>query len=987
MIGKTLGHYRIVEKIGAGGMGVVYKALDTRLDRPVAIKVLSAEKVADSNRKRRFVQEAKAASALNHPNIIAIYDIDQTEGRDFIAMEYVPGKTLDELIHPDGLPLSLTLKYAVQITDALAKAHAAGIVHRDLKPSNIIINDDGIVKVLDFGLAKLTEQSAGKELASTATVDPGERPVTEKGVIVGTVDYMSPEQAEGRTVAPSSDIFSFGSVLYEMVTGRGAFAGDTKISTLLAIINKEPAPLSAELPPNLEKIITRCLRKEPARRYQNASELRADLQRLQHDSDLSVQLSAMMTPKVLLRRTMKLRIVIPALALMAVLVFSSVWFIKRQSKISWARNIALLEIERLVRDGWQNNIEAYNLALKAETYIPDDPKLAKLFLQCSRKLSIDTAPEGAKVYVSAYKNPKADWDFLGISPVKELRLPDHFYRCKIEKPGFETQIFAFRNFEYDTAAGKVKPSTNLSRILHKSGSLPSEMVYVSGGKALGDFLIDKYEVTNRQYKEFIDKGGYLKKEYWKNKIIRDGKELSWQQAMKEFVDQTGRPGPSTWNAGTYPNGQEDWPVNGVSWHEAAAYAEFAGKALPTNAHWNSATGLNVFTRVINHSLILQSNFRGEGPDPARKNTGIAMSGAFDMAGNVREWCWNEAPKGRSIRGGAWDDAIYMFTAITQAPAMDRSPRNGFRCVRYLNPDVIAASAFGPVTDSESRNFYKEQPVSEAVFQTYKDQFSYDPEDLRPTIQERREQPEWVTEKISFEAAYPGERMQLFLFLPKNAASPYQAVIYFPGSNATWAGSTENLEESNREIIRTVVTSRRAFVFPIYKGTYGRNQDFTDADRIHGGNDTRRYVEYLAQIVKDFKRSIDYLETRKEIDHERLAFYGFSWGGALGNIIPAVENRLKVSVLLVGGFWRNRIRPEADLINYVTRVRIPTLMLNGKYDVHAFPYETTVKPMFDLLGTPKEHKRIVLYETDHFVPRNELIKEMDAWLDKYLGRPN
>jgi eukaryotic-like serine/threonine-protein kinase len=987
MIDKTLGHYQIVEKIGAGGMGVVYKARDTRLDRPVAIKVLSAEKVADSDRKRRFVQEAKAASALNHPNIVTIYDIDQTDGRDFIAMEYVPGKTLDELIHPAGMPLSLALKYAVQIADALGKAHAAGIVHRDLKPSNIIINDDGIVKILDFGLAKLTEQSAGNEFASAATVDPGERPVTEKGVIVGTVDYMSPEQAEGRAVAPSSDIFSFGSVLYEMVTGRGAFAGDTKISTILAIINKEPAPLSAELPPNLEKTITRCLRKDPARRYQNASELRADLQRLQQDSDLSVHLAALMTPKVLLRRTLKFRIVIPVFVILAALVFSSVWFIKRQAKINWARNIALPEIERLVRDGWQNNIEAFNLALKAEAYIPNDPKLATLFLQCSRKLSIDTTPEGAKVYVRAYINPQGDWDFLGISPVKEQRFPDHFYRLKIEKAGFETEISAFRNVEYDFATGKGKPSTNISKILHKTGSLPPGMVYVSGGKDLGDFFIDKCEVTNRQYKEFIDRGGYLKKEYWKNKIITDGKELSWQQAMKEFVDQTGRPGPSTWNSGTYPNAREDWPVNGVSWYEAAAYAEFAGKALPTNAHWNSATGLNVITRVIVHSLIPQSNFRGEGPEPAGKNPGMALSGAFDMAGNVREWCWNETPKGRSIRGGAWDDAIYMFVTITQAPAMDRSARNGFRCVRYVNPDMIAASAFEPIKDPEIRNYYKEQPVSDAVFQTYKDQFSYDPKDLKSTIQERKEQPEWVTEKISFEAAYPGERMQLFLFLPKNAAPPYQAVIYFPGSSATWAGSAQALEESNNNVIRMVVTSRRAFVFPIYKGTYGRNQDFTDADRIHGGNDTHRYVEYLAQVVKDFRRSIDYLETRKDIDRERLAFYGFSWGGALGSILPAVEDRLKASVLLVGGFGRGNVRPEADPINYVTRVRIPTLMLNGKYDVHAFPYDTTVKPMFDLLGTPKEHKRIVLYETDHFVPRNELIKEMDAWLDKYLGRPN
>ena len=190
MIGKTLGHYQITEKLGEGGMGVVYKARDTHLDRFAAIKVLPPEKVSDPERKRRFIQEAKAASALNHPSIITIYDIDQAEGIDFIAMEYVAGKTLDELIPRKGMRLSLALKYAVQIADALARAHGAGIIHRDLKPSNVMVDEHGLVKVLDFGLAKLTE-AAGPE-AETVSTRTGE------GAIVGTVAYMSPEQAEGK---------------------------------------------------------------------------------------------------------------------------------------------------------------------------------------------------------------------------------------------------------------------------------------------------------------------------------------------------------------------------------------------------------------------------------------------------------------------------------------------------------------------------------------------------------------------------------------------------------------------------------------------------------------------------------------------------------------------------------------------------------------------------------------------------------------------
>jgi tetratricopeptide (TPR) repeat protein/predicted Ser/Thr protein kinase len=287
MIGKTLGHYQVVEELGAGGMGVVYKAHDLHLDRFVAIKVLPGEKVADPERKRRFKQEAKAASALNHPNIVHIYDIAADQGVDFIAMEYVKGETLEQRINRKNLRLNDVLKCAVQIADALAKAHAAGIVHRDLKPSNIIVGEDGMLKVLDFGLAKLMEAAESPTNATTATAGDATA-VTEKGAIVGTVSYMSPEQAEGRPVDGRSDIFSFGSVPYEMITGRRAFQGESKISILAAILHQEPSPVSAVsagVPQELERTITRCLRKAPARRFQTMADLKVALEELRDESE------------------------------------------------------------------------------------------------------------------------------------------------------------------------------------------------------------------------------------------------------------------------------------------------------------------------------------------------------------------------------------------------------------------------------------------------------------------------------------------------------------------------------------------------------------------------------------------------------------------------------------------------------------------------------------------------------------------------------
>ena len=220
LIGRTIGHYEIIEKIGEGGMGAVYRARDIRLDRSVALKMLPGEAVANSERKRRFALEARAASALNHPNIITIYDIDVADGVDFIAMEYVAGQTLADVIPPGGMEPARAIQFAAQIADALAMAHQSGIVHRDLKPSNIMVNEQGRVKVLDFGLAKLIEPTSGEGATQTAQ--------TRVGVILGTVAYMAPEQAEGKPVDQRADIFSFGVVLYEMLSGVQPFVRNSK---------------------------------------------------------------------------------------------------------------------------------------------------------------------------------------------------------------------------------------------------------------------------------------------------------------------------------------------------------------------------------------------------------------------------------------------------------------------------------------------------------------------------------------------------------------------------------------------------------------------------------------------------------------------------------------------------------------------------------------------------------------------------------------
>src|SRR5215471_5243979 len=268
--GAKLGPYEILAPLGTGGMGEVYKARDPRLDRLVAIKILLSDKLADSKRRNRFVQEAKAASALNHPNIITIHDIGNEGGLDFIVMELVNGQSLDRLIPRGGMRTEEVLPIAVQIADALAKAHSAGFVHRDLKPANVMATPEGLVKVLDFGLAKLTQteeaEFGGEDETTSSLTRARAAPHTSQGVILGTVSYMSPEQAQGKPVDARSDIFSFGAVLFEMLTGQRAFRGETPVATISAILRDDPVAATGipDVPPVLSRIIARCLRKDPA---------------------------------------------------------------------------------------------------------------------------------------------------------------------------------------------------------------------------------------------------------------------------------------------------------------------------------------------------------------------------------------------------------------------------------------------------------------------------------------------------------------------------------------------------------------------------------------------------------------------------------------------------------------------------------------------------------------------------------------------------
>lgn len=679
----------------------------------------------------------------------------------------------------------------------------------------------------------------------------------------------------------------------------------------------------------------------------------------------------------------KLKILIPGVLCFLVVLALVIFLLNHRAKVEQAKEVVLPEIERLINE--RNYAAAFNQVENSKKYLSNNLKYKELASQVTTNFTILSDPPGADVYIKEYSNPEEKWKNLGKTPINNLQMPNFFYSMmrleaytiRFEKEGYEDVL----------AVTLTKPDT-LFRKLFKIGTIPKGMAYVEGyGNEISSnflnekngFFIDRYEVTNGEFKEFVDRGCYNDPKYWKNEFIKDGKVLSWKEAMALFKDKTGRPGPSTWEAGNYLEGESDYPVSGISWYEAAAYAEFVGKNLPTLYHWGTGAGLN-FRNILfyfSSKIIPLSNFNGKGPEQVGKYNGINCFGAYDMAGNVREWCWNKTKVGRIIRGGAWNDATYMFSEWSQLPPFDRSPKNGFRCVKYIDKTKFPAQDFDSLVFS-SRDFSKENPVTDDIFKVYKNQFLYDKTDLNAKIEKQDTTRDYcIVEKITFNHVYGKERMIAYLFIPKNTNPPYQTIVFFPGSAVKREASVLT-SEYTKWYVDFLVKNKLAVIFPVYKGTFER----IDNPPINPPEQSHQYTEELISWTKDLSRSIDYLETRKEFDLGKLCYYGVSWGGWTGGIIPAVEERLKLSILVKGGF-SGKPFPEADEINYLPRIKIPVLMLNGKYDL-AFPFETAVKPFFNLLGTPEKDKSLRVYDTDHYIPRDDLIRETLNWLEKYFG---
>jgi len=961
--GTRLGPYEIHTLLGQGGMGQVYGARDTRLDREVAVKVLSEPLASDPASRERFEREARSAAAISHPHICTIFDV----GPNYLVMERLEGETLAEVLTRGPLPLTQAIDYGVQIADALAAAHAHGIVHRDLKPSNVMITATG-AKVLDFGLAKQIPRI--DETAATVTVTSVEAAVTQAGRAVGTAAYMSPEQAEGKPVDARSDLFALGALLYEMLGGRRPFSGDSTLSTLASILKSSPDPLRhvrRDVPEHLERVVSRCLEKNPAARYASAAEVRRELMAFQtaRRSRNGVRATKVAAAGLIL--------VIGSLAVRAY--FSA-------ARVTWVEKTAVPQIARLLAE--DRPFAALKLYREAERTNPASRALVA-FTEAvhAPPLSIRSTPPGAEVYLSDYIDAKvgdASWELLGVTPLKTDRIPyAGYYRIRVSKAGF-----ASIERPFDPVALGLSPSAgHLDLTLQSSDRVPQGMIWVDAAAAgaptgvslvtpaaIPAFWLDKQEVSNKQFKAFVDAGGYRTRTNWKEPFVTHDHTLQWDDAMSRFHDATSRPGPATWQLGSYADGTADLPVGGVSWFEAAAYCDSVQKSLPTAYHWyQAASGVGMFSTIVQ-----LSNFSGHGPQRVGTNQGLSQYGALDMAGNVKEWSTSPTGTKRAILGGSWNEASYTFVQLDAEDPFERRAIFGFRCARFVERPPV--SLFEPLAEivADRRG---EKPVDDAAFRVYAALHRYDRTDLAAQTKSVDDsKPYFRRETVTFRAAYGNERVVAHLYLPKNTAPPYQIVLFVPSGNNFFFQSIDTLPDPFEFLVR----AGRAVLVLAVQGTLERGPSPLRV----GPNQLR---DRLLQWSKDVQRSIDYLETRPEIDTKKLGFYAISYSAGVSPTLLAPEPRFKVAVLVSGGAWAPTAA-EVDPWNYAPRVKVPVLMLNGRDDF-IFPVDRAQIPLLRALGTPDKDKRHILFEGGHvnLQTRMDLIGEILRWLDRYLGPVN
>jgi formylglycine-generating enzyme required for sulfatase activity/dienelactone hydrolase len=971
--------YEILEQLGAGGMGVVHRARDLRLERTVALKFLPPALSAEPQAKRRFLTEARAAAALEHLNVCTVYEIGETEaGQLFIAMALVEGESLRRAIERGPLPTAQATDIARQLAAGLRSAHARGIVHRDVKPGNIMLGPGGVVKLVDFGVAKL-EGSV----------------VTAAGGTPGTAAYMSPEQVRGEDVDHRTDLWALGVTLYEMLVGERPFRGGSDATIAHAITTRDPVRLRSldpRIPAALDDIVVRALAKDREQRFQTADEMVTALQR----ADERDARSAPRRPALSRRTVVALVGAATVLVVAAGIAGVAAW---RRYTTQRARD-SIAQIEQLAERG--SYVEAYALAADAARILPGDSALARLMPLVADRLTVVSDPAGASVWLRRVRDDGSlapDSVLAGVTPIRDLRLARADYRLDVRKDGLVPAARIASSALNRAEASLGVPSDVVIEVaLREPVRVPAGMLLVAGSPytlvgreaptrdsvALRDFYIDAYEVTNAQFREFVAAGGYADAKYWKHPFVLDGRTLSWSEAMRRLVDRTGLPGPRGWSSQEFPPTEARHPVTGVTWYEAAAYAEFAGKRLPTIFEWEKAARDGRYThfdRIVmpwgladpTLGVARRANFGSSGTEPVDSHaSGLSPHGAYNMAGNVEEWVANPTGQQRIVTGGAWDDPMYVFANYLAVSGLHASPSLGFRCAR----DVPGATGNpGDFEIPPGRGTPEYRAVDDPTFRSLLRHYAYDRAPLDARVIERLTTQDWTRETIRIAGPWRDPTI-VYLYLPVRARRPLQTVAFVPGSNTFYEAPPS--DETER-IMGPHVKAGRAVFTVLFKGMVGRPWD---ASHVAAEVSSVQYRQELVMHATELRRSLDYLETRSDVDLTRLGYVGFSLGSGSWIAVAAVEPRFGSVVLVGGGIDETFVPalPEASPVNFAPRIGAPTLLLNGRYD-EEHPWISRGLPLWRLLREPK---RLTIVEGGHLPRAEERVPVINSWFDETLG---
>ena len=735
-----------------------------------------------------------------------------------------------------------------------------------------------------------------------------------------------------------------------------------------------------DLPPKFAAVIEKSLAKNVDERFRDASLVHEALRSISRESPVVVPKKRIQSGGF-------------AAALLGVLVVAAVvaWFV-----MSHRRTDALHRVdaaEALVKQ--RRLAEAYEMAMSAAAVMPNDVRVRDVIAGTSGKLTIESNPSGATVFLQRFRGP-AERVRMGTTPLTLPQVGRAGYLLSLEKPGYATAVRTISlEPSYIRGEAFIEPVAPVRVTLVESSKARPEMVSVDGGPYrlqgyarpsdrivnLRAFFIDRFEVTNREFEQFVREGGYRRRELWKHPFIDHGKTLTFEEAIARFHDRTGLPGPRAWSGGIAPAGLEDHPVTDVTWYEADAFAEWKGKTLPSVYQWERAARpveadptLTVFpwgTLSEGVDVTERANFLGAGTMPADSMPfGASPFGAYHMAGNVAEWCRNAKPPGYTARGGAWKDAAYAFGLVAGYPGFYSAPTLGFRC-------AIGGGGDQGDFDLNAGGFVPEyKPVDDRTFETFRARFDYNNrEPLNARVVERVETPDWTREKINYDVN--GKTVPAYLYLPKAFRRPLQVIQFAPPGDVT--GGYRTLPHSTEMNLGPLIRAGRAVFTVEMEGFLGRPHPpgWVRPDRTR-----EEFVDFTLANVTEIRRGLDYLETRSDIDRARIALIGISAGGGPGVYASALESRYRAVIFGGTGVTaRDALTlPAASRINFVPHISAPKLMLHGRYDEDT-SLESEAMPMFKLLREPK---RLELYEGSHIPALEIAIPAYTKFLDETMG---